>query len=662
MESKELTVRMGRFLKKITLYYTPSRIYVHFPFDREFMADIKAMDGAYWHGFEGADPVPDGLPVKIWSIKNNQRNDFQLRYIQWMGMTQAQRTAEPALNPYYMYDLPLIREITYDRPLYDFQEEITSHILTRHYCILACEMGTGKSLCFIEGAERAWGMFKGFNPDAFMTTEEAIWYVGPKAGIRSVDLEFEKWDAKFSPSWYTYEEVVKLMRRWPGNQQPPFFVCFDESSKIKTPTAQRSQAAALLADKIRDVWGNFGFAIEMTGTPAPKNPADWWFQTEVVCPGFFREGTQMKFRNRMCLTEEQTGPTGRYRKIITWFNDERKCKSCGELKSKHTIYTGHDYESSVNEVHRLYKRMKGLTIVKMKKDCLNLPEKQYQQIRLKPTPEMVNSAKLIKATQGRAIQALTLLRELSDGFQYQQEETGTETCPNCLGKGVAIVKVPKEGRDVSITFDADDWLDQEVICDYCGGTKTVKRYKRAVAEFATPKTAFFIEDLDASEDTGRYIVWAGFMASIDRLAQIARQQGWYVLRVDGRGFAGFDPEGGPVSDRELLIAFDRKHPRFDELRETFPKVCYVGNPEAGGMALNLTAAPVELFFSNTFKGTDRMQAEDRAHRPGMDENRGLLIKDLIVLPTDKLVLENLKKKKQLQAVSMGDISAALEEL
>jgi hypothetical protein len=86
----------------------------------------------------------------------------------------------------------------------------------------------------------------------------------------------------------------------------------------------------------------------------------------------------------------------------------------------------------------------------------------------------------------------------------------------------------------------------------------------------------------------------------------------------------------------------------------------VGHPQAGGMALTLTSSPTELFYSNCFNGEARMQAEDRFHRMGMDTNRGATIKDLIHLPTDKLVLDNLKLKKKLQNISMGELENAFK--
>jgi SNF2 family DNA or RNA helicase len=110
------------------------------------------------------------------------------------------------------------------------------------------------------------------------------------------------------------------------------------------------------------------------------------------------------------------------------------------------------------------------------------------------------------------------------------------------------------------------------------------------------------------------------------------------------------------------MAMDASHPRKDEFRDKYPKLCFVGHPKAGGMALTLTASPTEIFYSNDFSGEGRMQAEDRAHRPGMDVNKGLTIVDYIHLQTDLYVLENLQKKKDLQSLSLGELRAALDAI
>ena len=43
----------------------------------------------------------------------------------------------------------------------------------------------------------------------------------------------------------------------------------------------------------------------------------------------------------------------------------------------------------------------------------------------------------------------------------------------------------------------------------------------------------------------------------------------------------------------------------------------------------------------------------------MDTNRGATIVDLVHLPTDQLVLDNLQKKKRLQALTMGELTGVL---
>ena len=96
----------------------------------------------------------------------------------------------------------------------------------------------------------------------------------------------------------------------------------------------------------------------------------------------------------------------------------------------------HQYKPSVNEVAYLHERLKGLVIVKHKKDCLDLPDKQYRQVVCKPTASMLRAAKAIANSAESAIVGLTLLRELSDGFQYREADGDPITCPHCKGEGV----------------------------------------------------------------------------------------------------------------------------------------------------------------------------------------------------------------------------------
>ena len=252
----------------------------------------------------------------------------------------------------------------------------------------------------------------------------------------------------------------------------------------------------------------------------------------------------------------------------------------------------------------------------------------FVQIKVKPTPSLIRLANVIKSTGGRMIQILTNLRELSDGFQYTKIETGkTIDCKNCTN-GKQIIKIPKDSLEPTANITEESFTEEEVICQYCGGTTKIKELKRSFDVVNCPKDQVFIDKLDKNEEIGRFIVWGGFTATIDRLVDIAVKQGWYVLRVDGRGYCSFSPIlNEEVEPDELLISMDLSHLRYNELLNKYRKICFVGHPQAGGEGLTLTSACEMLFFSNDFSGKARMQAIHRFHRVGMDSNRGATVLD-----------------------------------
>lgn len=633
-------LRAGKYIKPVTLWKEKGRIFLKFGFNRTLMSWVKSLTNPKWHGYDEFNPR------KLWSLRDCSHNRFQLRYLN-------------RENPYSRYEasLPPITEGEGRLPMFEHQKEMLQHALRGKHVIFACEMGSGKSRVFIELIERVPAL------------PHQVWYVGPRSGVRAVGRELIKWKCTVQPIMMTYNGMVKALDNWTPGEPPPKIVCFDESSKIKTPGAQRSQAAFYLAEQMREFWGEESYIIEMSGTPAPKTPVDWWHQCEVACPGFIKEGSQGKFKARLCIIEMRESITGaKYPHIVSWLDDERKCVTCGEPKAsdKHTVHPdreSHAYKASKDEVSFLYERMKGLVIVKFKKDCLDLPEKQYRQIQVKPDVETLRAARLIRKRATRAVTALMLLRELSDGFQYVEVVTGEETCPNCEGKGITEEPVPltPEALTDPSAIKPENFERRPVQCRLCEGTRTVPKRERRAERVACPKDDIFVELLDEHEDVGRFIAWGGFTETVDRLTEIAQKQGWHVLRVDGRGNHGFDPHGEQVDPDLLLDCMDGSHGDKKVLRGVYDRVCFVGQPGAGGTAYTLTAAPTMLYYSNTFKGEDRMQSEDRHHRPGMDVNRGATVVDVVHLPSDLVVLRSLKQKKRLQDMTMGQLEEAFNE-
>lgn len=594
---QDVKFKVNRHMINVKLEENKEYFKVKFPYSKTLISDVKAMDGARWN--------PE---AKFWTFKNSGRNRFQLSYLK-------------GENPYAPYDLPYecYTLETGGRPAYQHQLDMAKFILTRRQCIIAGEMGTGKTLAAILAMENS-GL-------------SVFWWVAPRSAIEAVRYEFAKWNAKVWPTFFTYEGLKNTLKTWSG--KAPEGVFFDESQKIKNPVAQRSQAAMHLAESMRAEWGSKAIIVPMSGGPAPKSPGDWWHQCEVACPGFIKEGNIHKFTQRVGLIvqKESVAAGGSYPVLITWYNDAKKCKTCGQL-ADHTIHVPgfrddhHPYVQSENEVAKLYQRMKGLVLVKFKKDCLDLPEKVYKVIRLTPSGSILRAAQHIVATSPSVIKALTLLRELSDGFQYAEQESERVpcACPN---------------------------LDAALGCQLCGGRKYTSTFSRVVKRVNCPKDQLLRDLLDEHDDVSRFVVYAGFQGSVDRVTDICQEEKWEVLRVDGRGWHCSD--SSLKTPQDMIKAFQEPN-WYDK------NLCFNGQPGAGGLGLTLTASPSLFHWSNDFNGDSRWQSDDRIHRPGMDLNRGATIIDCVHLPVDEVVLNKLLTKRDLALMSMGELQDELSKI
>lgn len=620
------TTQAGRRIKvPATVKYEANRIwFVKSPF--ALKDEIKAMKGSKWHGYDPVDPK------KMWSVYDCERNRFQLQWL--MGQ-----------NPYEWWDQKL-QEFEYDRPLRKHQELMANWMLTYHYCIIAAEMGTGKTLSAIECIEKSG--------------HKDWWWIGPKSGLKAVEREFHKWGLSkdINLEVMTYERLRSVMKAWKDGDVPPPGVIFDESSRLKSAVAQRTVAAQNLADSIREHYGKEGFAIEMSGTPSPKSPVDWWAQAEIAWPGFLREGEPRAFERRMGIFVERETMQGKHLQRVTWLDDENKCKHCGgyEEDDQHNqdlMDDYHKFEKSFNEVAYLHERLQGLTLVLHKKDCIDLPDKQYRIVKLNPSATLSRVAKALVKVAPNAITGLTWMRELSDGFQYQDKEDGTEKCSVCEDGTMDMWVDP---NDPARTFEMIDMLDPEYVetlekkkmeCPRCKGIQEVPKIIRTVKEVPCPKDDALKQLLEENEEQGRLVVFAGFTGSIDRITNICLKQKWAVVKVDGRGWKVYDLDGKPIHQAKPLDYWADT--------ENNARVVFVAHPRSGGLGLTLTESRMAVFYSNDFNPESRAQAEDRIHRIGMDENVGATIVDLIHLPTDDRVRTVLQDNRRLELMTLGDV-------
>lgn len=644
--------------------------------------------------YEGFRAVRLDLPKYGWSFPKIARNLFRLKHI--LGKDKV----------YHRWDSP-VPERAPNRAdkLLPHQLDTFRHITHRRYAYVHGDPGTGKTLAAIEAMEyflaqhqqSATGDVSGNISQSATATPFNCWFVGPEAACRAINLEFIKWEAhdlRKHVTILTYEEMGKAVLTWQSGKKAPHAVVFDEMQKLKTEDAKRTKYAMALADAIRLDHGAAGAVVGLSGTPAPKDPVDWWSQMEIIWPGFLAEGDPDKLRRTLSATVYEKSPiTGvQYPKFLGWLDDPAKCKFCAQAAPEHKVAitdtailvekgqktervivrkgqricpVGGVFTPCKNELANLYNRMKGILIVKLKKDCTGLPAKTYDVIRCKPTVQQLQGMNMLRATARSAAVLLGRCRELSDGFQYtmQESETAAKVCPVCHGAKQTMLKVrivdpnwlAEHGEDMSdhAPYDRVTYTDEMSECTRCDGQGSVTTIDRAVVACGSPKDAVLASLMDEYEDCGRMVAWGAFTASVDRINDMYKAAGWVTLKIDGRGW-----EMSDGSDTNIgLIAMDASHPRREELRRKYPKLAVVGNPQAGGVALTFTGSPISVFYSNPFSGEARMQAEDRIHRVGMGSTARIV--DIVCLPTDLVVLKNLQQKKDLQAITLGDINESL---
>lgn len=601
----------------VTLRYADDRIdFIDSPF--QVKDEIKSFKGAKWDAEKG-----------YWSIEDCPRNRFQLAW-------------HAGKKPYAWFrERPLIQHV-YTRPLMEHQKHLCDAGLTYHFQIWAAEMGTGKTLAAQELIERSGHKW--------------FFWIGPKASIPNIKRELAKWnfDDSIHVEFFTYEGLVKWVDEWKPGDPLPAGVIFDEASKLKTPTSQRTKAAQRLADMIRDKYGHDGYVILMSGTPAPKSPKDWWSLCEIAYPGFLREGSDKALESRLAFMVKQSYDAGTFNKNIGWKDDERKCAVCGKHADadEHQSHNPscHSWVKSVNEVGKMFDRLKGLVVIKHKKDCLSLPDKRYRVIRCTPDPSVLMVASQIAKTSPNAMQAMMDLRELSDGFQYRDKKEGKTRCSHCKdGKVFEWFDPAYEDRN----YGSIDILDEatvarlerrEVECPQCKGTGEMDKIVRETKYIPCPKYDILRDLLEENEEHGRLVIFAGFTGSLEKAVATCHGEAWSVVRLDGRGYQVTNHKGEVLTVDPL--EFWENHGG---------KVAFVAHPESGGMSLTLVAACMAVFLSNSLKAEYRGQAEDRIHRPGMDMNIGCEIVDIVHLPSDDRVRDIVRENRRLELLTLGEV-------
>jgi SNF2 family DNA or RNA helicase len=228
-----------------------------------------------------------------------------------------------------------------------------------------------------------------------------------------------------------------------------------------------------------------------------------------------------------------------------------------------------------------------------KDECLDLPPKVYQKRRVTMTDAQVKAYKQMREE---------MLAETADG---------TLTAPIVLTQMLRLQQIT-------------------------GGYMTDgEKVFEIVPPDKNPKLQEAMDILAESGDQ-QVIIWCRFRAEIAAMAGL--------LKKEGISYVEFH---GGVSERDRIIA------RSDF--QTGKAKVLIGNTDAGGVGLDLFAASVVIYVSNSFATEQRVQSEDRAHRIGSERHAAITYYDLMVPNTvDVKIVQTLRSDKRISDEVMRD--------
>lgn len=266
------------------------------------------------------------------------------------------------------------------------------------------------------------------------------------------------------------------------------------------------------------------------------------------------------------------------------------------FKAEYAITGGFQGKEVVGyrNLERLSKRIEPRSYRVLKKDCLDLPEKLYRTVEVVAGPQQKLAYKMMK------------------------EESIVEIEGKVCAAPVVLTKMLRLAQITAGFLPLQDEFGADV------GFK----------EFEHPKMDAMLELVEEAVSGGRKVlVWCRFIHEVKHAMEL----------LEKHGAAAYY---GEVSAHERQRTVDRFQ------NDPGCKV-FIGQLQAGGIGITLTAATVEIYLSNSFTLADRLQSEDRAHRIGQRNNVDII--DLVVRGTvDRYILQTLRDKKNLADVITGD--------
>jgi len=275
------------------------------------------------------------------------------------------------------------------------------------------------------------------------------------------------------------------------------------------------------------------------------------------------------------------------------------------------------------ETSQFPKRVGNLIHTYYRKDLGKVFNVTFTRVRIPTQVEHLDQATEM-LDNGTPLQVLSSLRQLSDGFLYTKKVSICSCVPPCCAN-----------RDVCFDEEIPYCRScmQKFYLTSCPTCKGAGLKETRQSEFVHSRKLKEIEKIIS--DLRRVVVYAAFTESLNRITDFFKNLGWDVIRIDGKGM-----QGGCLEDFDMFVP---------------GRTAVVAHPACGGEGIDLSASETIIYYSNTFKASERWQSQDRCLSPG----NSVTIYDLIYLPTDEQVLDNLQQKRAAQEITLESIRSRI---
>jgi SNF2 family DNA or RNA helicase len=298
-------------------------------------------------------------------------------------------------------------------------------------------------------------------------------------------------------------------------------IILDESSKIKNPKANRSKAIHTLGRLTK-------YKIILNGTPITQGAQDIFSQFLFLDNGESFGASYEKFLQEY-FYKEQYG--------WKW-----------QIKGKEAL------DEISRKIYTIGTRF-------LKKECLDLPDKLYEQ-------------REITLTNEQWIAYCSMRDNLIAWIENEQKEKRR------IDAQVIVTKLLRLSQ-ITSGFSKDE-------------------FGKVVRFPINPKMQELEDDLDKILYNGnQLVVWARFVNDIEDIAKLLKEKGISYGMIYGK-----------IPDRERTRTVD------NFLNKKI-KV-FIGQQGSGGLGIDLFTANTVIYFSNDYTLLNRLQSEDRTHRKGSE--------------------------------------------